>query len=137
MNASKATFTCVAIIHIQFPPQPQWGTDCHLCHQSSCTEDSPLNPCRICPRVYHTKCLKSRGYLSEKIARDCLKLSTSPIGWSCFNCVSIGQGRCYSYKRVLIQKDLRVERFAYITCKKFRTILFRKKASENKNVRNF
>ena len=89
-NAYRATFTCVAIIHIQFPLQPQWETDCHLCHQSSHPEDSPLNPCRICPRVYHTKCLESRGYLSEKIARESLKLSTTPIGWSCFDCVSIG-----------------------------------------------
>ncbi|KAL9950833.1 hypothetical protein ACROYT_G043397 [Oculina patagonica] len=67
---------------------PHWENHCHICHSSS-TEDSVLNPCRICPRVYHTDCLESRGYLSGTLGRETVKLSTTDIGWSCFNCENL------------------------------------------------
>ena len=67
--------------------QTEWETHCHFCHSSS-VEESPLNRCRICPRVYHTNCLAKRGHLSGDGAAETLTLANSEIGWSCCNCVS-------------------------------------------------
>lgn len=63
-------------------------TLCHLCHSSS-IEEGPLNPCRICPRVYHTDCLAKQGHLSGDRAVETLALSNSKIGWSCCNCENL------------------------------------------------
>ena len=79
--------TYVSLFCIRLFLQTEWETHCHFCHSSS-VEESPLNRCRICPRVYHTNCLAKRGHLSGDGAAETLTLANSEIGWSCCNCVS-------------------------------------------------
>ena len=84
--------TYVSLFCIRLFLQTEWETHCHFCHSSS-VEESPLNRCRICPRVYHTNCLAKRGHLSGDGAAETLTLANSEIGWSCCNCVSWGSYR--------------------------------------------
>ena len=79
--------TYVSLFCVRLFLQTEWETHCHFCHSSS-IEESPLNRCRICPRVYHTDCLAKRGHLSGDGAAETLTLANSEIGWSCWNCVS-------------------------------------------------
>ncbi|EDO48120.1 predicted protein [Nematostella vectensis] len=69
-------------------PAESWDMLCYYCNQVPCGNQI-LNPCRLCTRVYHSDCLKRRGYLTDELQNEALLLAHSGIGWACPECESL------------------------------------------------
>eukprot|EP00794_Sanderia_malayensis_P008136 gene8136-9006_t len=98
--------------------------ECGICR----THDSrrePLHNCRICPRIYHHECLRSRGYLCDRLALAAIAESESSIGWSCSHCENLmnllsdeEQAEVIESFEKMAGNDTSIDEFNYLAARK-------------------
>ena len=75
-------------LHCQTITKREEQERCDICKQKMFKYKEVWYPCRICDRVFHKKCIISRGDVHQNDI-DTIEKANTNIGWSCHLCVSM------------------------------------------------